>query len=489
MVVLMAQTIEAPEREEVTLEEERVAENKRIVRISGDESVRNYSASVSLNERKQIKNYDRITIFWEEEDRFLEFSLSDTNRNRIFDTLTWIVPHLSNQTFIIEITDAEHLDSDRNFISNVYNEAVHLDDLWTEAINHSEYVRIWFEQNLSNVNDITVFVRNNQSLNTMIDVYEFNTSNKLASFPNISEEGYYTILLTNLTGEDDKFDLRINNTDDDSNAFLEFDYIVDPPEIDEFRNNTGADCPVGVNALTLEDDPGINNLTIDINTEKFWNKEESRNISGGAWRIDSRITTTAGTGPPNQVQAIIERRNSACEVQEVIVALNRTTAVGTCMATIYAFGVSGGVTFEFGDILTVRMERSVGARDNLLCYDGLDSPPGTFRTFITHPANSSGPAPPPEVEDNVTTVIAEDEIFPIVILGQAVARASIPYAQLGEELNFTDFNALQLGNIFSGPGIIGLDPGLKVFEVVPNNQLNETKEFSDLGIIELGVAG
>ncbi|KKN12885.1 hypothetical protein LCGC14_1011810, partial [marine sediment metagenome] len=488
-VILMAQTIQTSEHDDVRVEEEKTAENKRVVRISGDDGIRNYEASVSLDERKQIKNYDRITIFWEEENRYLSFDLSDTNRNNIFDTLTWIVPHLSNQTFIIEITDAEHLDSDRNFISNVYNEAVHLDNLWTEAINHSEYVRVWFEQNLSNVNDITIFARNNQSLNTKVDVYEFNTSNLLASFPNISQEGYYTILLTNLSGEDDKFDLRVNNTDDNSNAFLEFDYIVDPPEIDEFRNITGLDCPIGVNALSLQDTQGTQNLTIDINTEKVWNEDDSRNISGGAWRIDSRITTTAGGGQPNQVQAVIERRNSACVVQEEIVRLNRSTPVGTCMAVIYAFGIQGGVTFDFGDILTIRMERVVGARDNLLCYDNGATPPASFRTFLTHPANSSGPAPPPEVEDNVTTVIAEDEIFPIVILGEAVARASIPYAQQGEELNFTDFNALQLGNNFTSAGVIGLGPGIKVFEVVPNNQLNKTKEFSDVGIIELGVAG
>ncbi len=145
--------------------------------------------------------------------------------------------------------------------------------------------------------------------------------------------------------------------------------------------------------------------------------------------------------------------------------------------------------FSAGDIITFRAVRVQGARDNLLCYNDVTTPPPVFRTVLTHPSNSSGPIPPPVVEDNVTTVIAEDEIFPIVVLGEAVARSSIPYAQQGEELNFTSFNALQLGNNFTGPGIVGLAPGIKVFEVVPNSQLNTTKEFSDLGIIQLGVAG
>ncbi len=144
------------------------------------------------------------------------------------DTITFTVTHFSGYAGgIINITKAEHLDTSRIFISDIFNETRYLDSVWSEQIPENHYIRATFEQVLDSTKDITLYVRNNQSLNTSIDVLYTGTSNKITSFPIITSEGYYKVLLTNLVGTNDTFDLKIVNTDPDS-AYLEFDHIVDP---------------------------------------------------------------------------------------------------------------------------------------------------------------------------------------------------------------------------------------------------------------------
>ena len=131
---------------------------------------------------------------------------------------------------VIEISKAEHLDSNRNFISDIYNETKTFDSIWSEAVYSGEYVRVAFKINLIQGSDITVYVRNTQQENTKIGVYEENKEEKIAEFPVITDEGYYKVYLTNLIGEQNTFDLKIVNENNNS-AYLEFDYILDPQEI------------------------------------------------------------------------------------------------------------------------------------------------------------------------------------------------------------------------------------------------------------------
>src|SRR3989344_1240998 len=53
----------------------------------------------------------------------------DTNNNSLIDKIEWIVPSLSNETYevIIEISKAEHLDENKQFISNIYEQVKELD--------------------------------------------------------------------------------------------------------------------------------------------------------------------------------------------------------------------------------------------------------------------------------------------------------------------------------------------------------------------------
>ena len=83
------------------------------------------------------------------------------NNDGLVEVVYWIVPSLSNQTYeiIIEISDAEHLDVNRSFISNIYEDVKELDGNWSEKIYSDEYVRVTFKENLTSSKDITVYAR------------------------------------------------------------------------------------------------------------------------------------------------------------------------------------------------------------------------------------------------------------------------------------------------------------------------------------------
>ena len=70
------------------------------------------------------------------------------------------------------ITKAEHLDSNREFISDIFNEVRELDDIWSETIPSNDYVRVTFEIPLDSLRDITLYPRV-VSGNPKIEVYEF----------------------------------------------------------------------------------------------------------------------------------------------------------------------------------------------------------------------------------------------------------------------------------------------------------------------------
>ncbi len=149
----------------------------------------------------------------------------DTNNNGLADQMQWIVPKLSAQEFSIEgiiyISNAQHLDSDRNFVRDVYPQVQARDGNWTGNIPVGNYIRVTFGKNLTNTNDITIFAKSNYS-NASIEVYQKDSNQIVANFVTISQDGKYKILLTNLNGTQDTFDLKIVGNP------IDFDYIVDP---------------------------------------------------------------------------------------------------------------------------------------------------------------------------------------------------------------------------------------------------------------------
>ena len=123
---------------------------------------------------------------------------------------------------IIEITNANHLNSDKIVISDIYNEVRELDNIWSETIPSGDYVRVTFEKNLTNKNDITIFPRIILE-NPKIEIYEKNGDDLIAEFSSVNNKEYNKVYLSNLVGEQDTFDLKIVG------GSVEFDHIIDPP--------------------------------------------------------------------------------------------------------------------------------------------------------------------------------------------------------------------------------------------------------------------
>ncbi len=204
------------------IEEISVSENKKEVVIYSPEEISYQDVLSYTNLPKETQNKKSIQIYWKENNTYIDFNASDTNENGLLDYIEWIVPHLSNQTFeIIIITNAEHLSPSREFISDIYNEVKELDDIWSEKISEGDYVRITFEIPLDNTRDITLYPRI-ISGNPVIEVYEKDSTEKIAEFNPLTNNNYNKVYLTNLQEIQDTFDLRIVGGN------VEFDHIIDP---------------------------------------------------------------------------------------------------------------------------------------------------------------------------------------------------------------------------------------------------------------------
>ncbi len=219
---------EAPYSEEIIFND-----NYKKINIVGSEEIHYENILAFSNLSKEVSLKDKINLYWLKNDsrELIDFNTSDLNENGEIDYIEWIVPSLSNQTYeIILISKAEHLDSNKNFISDIYESVKALDGNWSEQINDSEYVRVTFEKNLTSEKDITIYPRtisprddSGEPNGTLrIEVYEGGENVTIAVFDNLINEQYNKVYLTNLVGEQNTFDLKILG------GSLEFEHIIDP---------------------------------------------------------------------------------------------------------------------------------------------------------------------------------------------------------------------------------------------------------------------
>ncbi|MBI2044603.1 hypothetical protein HYT23_00940 [Candidatus Pacearchaeota archaeon] len=198
--------------------------NGKKVTVSSPPGLQYNDVTVYTNiESLGISDAGSIIIYSVNQEEYVEYTnIDDTNEDGILDYLEWVSPDANNQTFeIIVITKAEHLGQNREFISDIYNEVKELDNIWSEEIPDMHYVRVTFEKNLTQENDITIFVKIGRG-NPKIEVYEENSDIKLAEFSSLVDNEYNTIYLTNLQNEQDTFDLKIVG------GSVFFDHVVDP---------------------------------------------------------------------------------------------------------------------------------------------------------------------------------------------------------------------------------------------------------------------
>ena len=202
-------------------------EKGKEIKIGGKQGLKNVEVNSKIPLEWRIKDSGSIRVYWKEANKDIDFNTNDLNNDGYIDEVNWTIEDLAvDQTFeIIIITKAEHLDSDRTFISDIYEQVKELDGNWSETIGDREYVRVTFEIPLDNTKDITVYARA-VSGSPIIGVYEVNDARLITTFPIIENESYYKVYLTNLSNSNnhsqDTFDLRVLG------GSVELEHVIDP---------------------------------------------------------------------------------------------------------------------------------------------------------------------------------------------------------------------------------------------------------------------
>lgn len=152
----------------------------------------------------------------------------------------------------------------------------------------------------------------------------------------------------------------------------------------------------------------------DITSEHTWNRTKSaRSIQAGNWSVVADLTTGSGGGPPNRVTCVVERRNASCVVQQTILNIQSgNLSAGTTEEITFGPVDPGEVTFNDGDILTVRFIRSNGNLSQTLRFD--DDPGTNADTRLIHPDETGGTTPI-AASDSLDT--AAQEASPGVLAG------------------------------------------------------------------------
>ncbi len=237
-------------------EEERIPNGKKVkVYSNSSNHYYNVSASTDISESKikpriyHLIDGKRVDITNKEK---YNVRFIDENNNSKYDRIEWNVPKLSEQEFeIIEISDALHLDENRNFIRDVYDKVKEKDDNWA-TINNSQYLRATFEENLTEDNDITIYARPLESSGS-IDIYKKGENNIIASFDNIDNEKEYKTYLEGMTGSSKTFDLKMSGD-------IELDYITDPTEDPMGNKGAISTTPGDTPFYTIDSNPQSCNL-------------------------------------------------------------------------------------------------------------------------------------------------------------------------------------------------------------------------------------
>ncbi|MFC1769406.1 hypothetical protein ACFLZX_06620 [Nanoarchaeota archaeon] len=237
----------------------------------------------------------------------------------------------------INATNATHLDENYEFISNIFDEIEHKDDVWSEPIYENEIVRVTYQKNLSNGNIIDVFARNPSSTSTWYEIYKAGTTYPLLGKSHIfNSEGEWNLInVSNLSSPTDTFDFKIVNNDT-SFGFLEFDYIHDAPKgtwtdsglsctPNPSLNGTSVDCTI---TYTCTGNPCVTAHT------GFWLMDDNVNIDD-ATCVDTDFTcngvTIAGTcAGPVEGDADCSAQYTSC-------------ALGTTMVVTYHYTACSGV--------------------------------------------------------------------------------------------------------------------------------------------------
>ncbi len=286
-------------QEEYLIEEKKIDNVKKEISIIHDTNFGSEEIDktivTEIEQNIKIGEKEKIKLYWEENNSYIDFEAKDNDNDTYIDEIQWIIPDfIGEQTFeIIIITKAEHLFSNKTFVSDIYEEVRELDNNWSETINSEEYIRITFEKNLTNLNDITIFPRITSG-NPTIEVYEKDSSLLIAKFENIISNEYNKVYLTNLTFSQDKFDLKVIG------GSLEFDHIIDPTAI--YNMNPSFSAYRGQPTSSSRWSAGTNATSTEYSNMNSEDATYAANIMATGtsndepfWRFNFTIGTTASS--------------------------------------------------------------------------------------------------------------------------------------------------------------------------------------------------
>jgi hypothetical protein len=216
--------------------------------------------------------------------------------------------------------DAEHLDSEYNVISNIYNDIKTNDGVWSEPIYQNEFVRVTFAEDLTDGRMIDVYASSNNTY-AYFEIYEAGTTHLVGRSGIFAGAELQYITVSNLTTPTDIFDFKIvkyvhdptdETTDVDPavNSFITFDYIHD-----DVINSTHA------NGLAVYAESGVQTPRYRVwnNTNNNFSIERTNTNSVGAniqWVVvranherDEFIVGTEDTTNDVNIQIVNATRN------------------------------------------------------------------------------------------------------------------------------------------------------------------------------------
>ncbi|MSS75071.1 hypothetical protein EXS73_02570 [Candidatus Pacearchaeota archaeon] len=298
--------------------------------------------------------------------RVVPFDAYDLNFNGKTDYIEWVVPHLSNQTFhLIYVSFAGHYSSNGTFLEDITSQVFARDGQYTSPLAPEHIVRVTFEENLTAVNDITLFA---YSLGTTsVWVLDTSTGEHVASFDSITSDRKYRVLLSGLTHPQAMFDLIISGDP------LVIDQIIDPPAIiiNFPQNTTYSTLPLYFNISLSENgtawyslNGGVTNKTMTANASRTGFNATNGSLANGQYvfrayandsvgNMNTTLNITFSLASPDIVAPLVTIvRPSNISYNSILyfnVSLNENGTVWYSLTNgLVNYTMSGNETLDFG---------------------------------------------------------------------------------------------------------------------------------------------
>lgn len=160
-------------------------------------------------------------------------------KKQIFLTITVLVLLSSivlaqmEDFYTIRINNAQHLDENKNVLSNEFSLVNKSDGIYSSPIYNNEYLRVNFTEPLGTENEISIYITSNQTYqNSSIQFFKkdgtYLGQKYLRNNPSNPIRTHLVFNLWDIVGYTSSFDLKLNNDDGINTTFIQFDLVIDP---------------------------------------------------------------------------------------------------------------------------------------------------------------------------------------------------------------------------------------------------------------------